>query len=72
MIKGKCNHCGECCLDLIGKMKGLQCANFFPKDCYDPIKKRCKIYEHRPDICKNFPQSKKALTYKNCGYQEEK
>lgn len=48
-----CNQCGECCkhVDLLSETASMDrgdgtCINF------DEIKKKCKVYDTRPDICR--------------------
>ncbi len=45
---GECNDCGKCC---------LQC------EYYDVgLFHNCKIYENRPEVCRNYPTIKQLLS----------
>ncbi|NYT02942.1 MAG: hypothetical protein GKC10_09345 [Methanosarcinales archaeon] len=58
MREGKCNRCGKCC-------RGCP--------AHDASGNRCRIYAHRPDICREFPLTPEDIQHiKNCGYKFNK
>lgn len=55
---GKCVRCGKCCKGCIA---------------HDAKGKRCKIYNRRPAICREFPLTPDDVKGVNtCGYQFKK
>mgnify|MGYP001581018458 CR=1 FL=1 len=48
-MKWGCKKCGSCCVILYKYVYGIDCRH------YDNIKKQCKIYNSRPNICRVDP-----------------
>lgn len=71
--KGQCNRCGQCCIGKTYSEPRIDCPNLEFKEG----KAFCKIYEDRPESCRDFPTSAEELTgfsipIKNCGFYFEK